>query len=281
MPDPVTAVLAGASILGAGANIFGAQSAADAQKAAAAQANAAVLQQQQQGLNAQKGYFDTSTAPISAIANKGVGDYSNLEAAIPGLTAPITMDQKTLEATPGYQFNLSQGERGVSLGAAAAGLSGAQAKAAATFATGLADSTYQNQFNNANTNKNNAFNFLLNTANLGTSAAGTYAAAGTSAGNADVTNSATVGGQLASNTIGAGNAQAAADIATGKNVSNAITGSAGAYAGGASNPFGNYGAAPGSAIPGAAGPTAVGGMYGPAPLVGNGAANYNSGNPIY
>jgi hypothetical protein len=241
MPDPVTAVMAGASILGAGANIFGAQSAADAQKQAAAQANATVLQQQQQGLQAQKNYFDTGNAPLSSIASKGVGDYANLEAAIPGLTAPITMDQKTLEATPGYQFNLSQGMRGVNLSGVGKGLSGAQAKAAATYATGLADSTYQNQFNNANTNKQNAFNFLLNTAQVGTNAAGQYGANSTSAGNADLTNSQSVGGTVSGNTIGAGNAQGAADVATGKNVGNALSGAAGAYASAPSNnPFGNY-----------------------------------------
>jgi len=268
MPDPVTAVMAGASILGAGANIFGAQSAADAQKAAAAQANATVLQQQQQGLAAQKGYFDTATAPIAGIAGQGAQAYSNLNAAIPGLTAPITMDQATLEKTPGYDWNLSQGERGVSLGAAAAGLSGAQAKAAATYATGLADSTYQNQFNNANTNKNNAFNFLLNTANVGTQAAGQYGAEGTVAGNAALGNSQQVGSTISGNTIGAGNAQAAADIATGKNISNALTGSAGAYAGG-QNPFGNYG------MYGAAG-NANGGTAAN-PLPGLTAADYGAG----
>jgi hypothetical protein len=116
-------------------------------------ANALVLQQQQQGLDAQKGYFDAGNKPLSDIATKGVGDYAALEAAIPGLTAPITMDQKTLEATPGYKFNLDQGIRGVNLSSVASGMSGAQAKAAAKYATGLADSTYQNQFNNANTNK--------------------------------------------------------------------------------------------------------------------------------
>lgn len=259
MPDPVTATIGAVAGIGSSiANIFGAQSAADAQKDAAAQASAAVLQQQQQGLTAQKGYFDTGNAPLSQIAQKGVGDYSNLEAAIPGLTAPITMDQKTLEATPGYQFNLSQGLRGVDLSSISRGLSGAQAKAAATYATGLADSTYQNQFNNANTNKNNAFNYLLNTANLGTSAAGQYGANSTSAGNAALGNSATVGNTLSGNAIGAGNAQAAADIATGKNVGSALTSASTAYAS-TQNPFGNYG------------------MYGAA----GGTNNYNSGNPIH
>lgn len=256
MPDPVTGVLAASSVLGAGANIFGAQSAAEAQREAADKANQAALQQQQQGLAAQKGYFDQSTKSLADIANKGVGAYDDLLKAIPGLTAPITMDQKSLEATPGYQFNLEQGLRGVNLSGVASGMSGAQAKAAARYATGLADSTYQNQFNNANTNKQNAFNFLLNTANVGTGAAGGYAAAGTSAGNAALGNSQAVGNTISGNTIGAGNATAAADIATGKNISNALTGSAGAYAG-SQNPFGNYGMY---------GATTLGGPNGPTPF---------------
>jgi hypothetical protein len=56
-----------------------------------------------------------------------------------------------LEQTPGYQFNLSQGLKATQSAAAAKGLgvSGAALKGAATYATGLADSTYQNQFNNS------------------------------------------------------------------------------------------------------------------------------------
>lgn len=257
MPDPVSAVLGGASILGAGANIFGAQSAADAQREATDKANALALQQQQKGLDAQKQYFDTGTKDLATIAGQGSEAYKNLLTAIPDLVKPITMDQKTLEATPGYQFNLEQGIRGVNLSGVGSGLSGAQAKAAAKYATGLADSTYQNQFNNANTNKTNAFNFLLGATTPGVGAAGTYASAGTSAGNAALGNTQAVGNTLSGNTIGAGNAQAAADIATGKNVGNAISGAAGSYASAPSNnPFGNYG------MYGAVGnPTKTGGLY--------------------
>jgi len=169
------------------------------------------------------------------------------------------MNQAQLEKTPGYQFNLSQGERGVSLGAAAAGLSGAQAKAAATYATGLADNTYQNQFNNANTNKNNAFNFLLGAAIPGVNAASTYAAAGTSAGNADVGNSQQVGANLSNNLTNAGQAQAAANIATGQQVGNAFGAASKLYGGSnvaSANPFGMYGSQ-----------TSIGGPNGPTPLV--------------
>jgi hypothetical protein len=242
MPDPVTGVLAGASVIGGASNIFGAQSAAEAQKEAAAQANSLALQQQQKGLDTQKSYFDTSTKDLASISAQGSEAYKNLLTAIPDLVKPITMDQKTLEATPGYQWNLEQGIRGVNLSGVGSGLSGAQAKAAARYATGLADSTYQNQFNNANTNKQNAFNFLLNSAQPGMTAAGTYAAAGTTAGNAALSNTQAVGNTISGNTVGAGNAQAAADIATGKNIGNMFSGAAGAYASAPSNnPFGNYG----------------------------------------
>ncbi len=56
-----------------------------------------------------------------------------------------------IEATPGYQFNQTQGQEGVQNSAAARGLSssGAALKGAATFASGLADSTYQNQYQDA------------------------------------------------------------------------------------------------------------------------------------
>ena len=66
---------------------------------------------------------------------------------------PGRMDQATLEQTPGYQFALSQGLQATQNSAAARGLgvSGAALKGAATFATGLADNTYQQQFNQLQT----------------------------------------------------------------------------------------------------------------------------------
>lgn len=61
---------------------------------------------------------------------------------------PPRMTQAELEQTPGYQFARSQGLQSVQNSAAARGLgvSGAAMKGAATFATGLADNTYQAQF---------------------------------------------------------------------------------------------------------------------------------------
>ncbi|MBS1021883.1 hypothetical protein JK207_07540 [Gluconobacter cerinus] len=59
------------------------------------------------------------------------------------------LTENYLTQTPGYQFNLNQGEQAATNSAAARGLanSGAALKGASTYASGLADNTYQNQFN--------------------------------------------------------------------------------------------------------------------------------------
>ncbi len=77
-----------------------------------------------------------------------------------------------LANTPGYQFALSQGLKGTNnqLASQGLGLSGAQAKGLSTYATGLADQTYNSQYNNAlstyNTNYQTAANNVANLQNL-------------------------------------------------------------------------------------------------------------------
>jgi hypothetical protein len=62
---------------------------------------------------------------------------------------PLQMTQAQLEQTPGYQFTRDQGLKMTQSAAAARGLgvSGASLKGAATYATGLANTTYKDQFN--------------------------------------------------------------------------------------------------------------------------------------
>ena len=150
------------------------------------------------------------------------GDTANtdLEAALPGLTAPINMNETTLQNTPGYQFNLTQGLKATQNAAAARGLgvSGAALKGAASYATGLADSTYQNQFNNALTNKTTAYNMLSGQQSLGENAA-------VGVGNTGVT----VGAAVGQNTIGAGNAAAGAALNTGSAVASGANTAAQGY----------------------------------------------------
>jgi hypothetical protein len=123
----------------------------------------------------------------------GGPDYVSMAAA----NLPGTMTQAELEQTPGYQFARSQGLKAVQSANAAKGLgvSGAALKGAAAFATGLADSTYQNQFTNQQnrfvdinslntgqqTQLQNEYTRLHDTAALGANAAATTATAGTQA----------------------------------------------------------------------------------------------------
>jgi len=131
------------------------------------------------------------------------------------------MDETALRNTPGYQFNLTQGLKATQNSAAARGLgiSGAALKGASTFATGLADSTYQNQFNNANINQTNAYNRLKGLIDTGESAA---------AGQGQI--GATTGNNIASAYGYGGNAAAAGYNQTGASLigaSNQIAGYAG------------------------------------------------------
>ena len=231
MPDPVTAIVGGT--LGSGvANIFGANKGKEDMAAAVAAANAQAEKMLEKGLDTQKSYFDSSTGTIRNIADTGAGVYGDLVSKLPDLTAPVTMSQADLEATPGYQFTQKQGIRGVDLSAASKGLSGAQAKAAAMFATDLANTTYKDQWNIANTNKENAFNRLLQTASVGADAGKTLASAGTSAGNAALGAATGTGTTQSNNLITKGKSDAAADTSIFGNVGNMLQSRAGLYANG-------------------------------------------------
>jgi hypothetical protein len=190
----VAAIAIGAGVVAAGASMYSSGKQADAAESAAntqAQSNQAAAAQQQ----AQYAQTVANLAPYNAAGqdslsqvNGANGDYNALSdfyntssanflageaSQMPTMTSaayvptqttaaalPGTMSQAQLEQTPGYQFNLAQGLKATQNSAAARGLgvSGAALKGAATYATGLADSTYQNQFNNAQTNYLDQYN---------------------------------------------------------------------------------------------------------------------------
>ncbi|MBR0560049.1 hypothetical protein [Neokomagataea anthophila] len=94
-------------------------------------------------------------------ANALLGNYATAgNNAINALNGGLT--QNFLENTPGYKWNLNQGEQAATNSAAARGLanSGAALKGASTYASGLADSTYQNQFSDTNALANYGYNAL-------------------------------------------------------------------------------------------------------------------------
>jgi hypothetical protein len=233
--------LVGAGISGA-ASIFGSsQQASASKKAAAIQAQSA-----QNAINAQQGMFNTTQNNLQPYLNTGTAASLKLGALLDDyradtplpdmLTQPMT--QAELEATPGYAFTLGQGLKATQNSAAARGLglSGAALKGAASYATGLSDSTYNTRWQQNMTqgqqiwqdqvaNKTNSFNRLLGASQLGANAAvglgNTSAAVGNSIGN-----SANLAGAASAAGIN-GAAAATTNGITG--VANAITGGISGY----------------------------------------------------
>lgn len=164
----VAAAIIGSAVVGGVVSSSASRRAANAQITAAKNANQTVTDAQGQIRNDLLPYSKGGTASYSQLLeslgpngplSRGAGSYTPFGEAAPvysqfGEAAPIyhdfNMTQANLEATPGYQFNLSQGLKAVQNSASARGLgiSGAAQKGAARFASGLADSTYQNQLNN-------------------------------------------------------------------------------------------------------------------------------------
>lgn len=205
----VAAAVLGAGAISAGASIYGSSSAASAQEAASEAATKAQLQM-----------FQEQQADLAPYMKEGENANTLLNGELPSLTAPVSMTESQLQQTPGYQFNLTQGLKATQSGAAARGLgiSGAAAKGAASYATGLADSTYQNQFSNAITSKQTTYNMLA-----GQQALGENAAAGAGSG------AITTGNSIANNITGAGNAAAAADVASGNAIGSAANSASQGY----------------------------------------------------
>lgn len=192
----VAVALVGSAVIGGVATAYSANQASKAQQSAAKNATA----EQQHMFDQVRGDLSPyNTAGQSALKQAaGMGPFN------------FNMSQGQLEETPGYQFNLAQGEKAVQNSAASRGLgvSGAAQKGAATYATGLADSTYQNQFNNALTTYNTNYGNLMNRATLGENAAAQTGAYGTQTANS-----------IAQNILGAGNASAAGAVGVGNAVS--------------------------------------------------------------
>src|SRR5580765_5317961 len=189
----VAAATIGSAVIGAGASMMSANKAAGAAKDAASQQQA-MYQTTRGDLSPYNVMGQNALDAAYGVAQRGPTgggpDYISMaQANLPG-----NMTRAQLEQTPGYQFTLAQGLKATQSAAAARGLgvSGAALKGAATYATGLADSTYANRFNESQQrftdfvhlnqgqqgNLTNAFSRYNALATLGQAAAAGTAAAG-------------------------------------------------------------------------------------------------------
>lgn len=192
--DPVTAIVgaAGAGLIG---NIVGGVTQSDAQRQAAhTQADMfnRIVQQEQPFLQA--GYGATNT--LQQALGLAPGNAGGLGQGY--LTQTFNPTQQQLEAYPGYQFNLTQGSRAIQnqMTPGSGALSGATLKSLMNFNQGLADTYYNNYFNQFQQQQNNIFNRLSNLAGLGQSAAGNLGNSGTQLGTGIASAQANAGGSL-------------------------------------------------------------------------------------
>lgn len=136
----------GAGALGAGASIWGANKAADAQKNAANQAASA----QQQAMDYQKANYEKASGNLDPFIKSGQGANSLLSAAY-GLGGDTALPDSVLARfmqSPDYQFALKGGSQALDNSAAAKGgvLGGNQIRAQTEYGSGLATQNLQNYF---------------------------------------------------------------------------------------------------------------------------------------
>jgi hypothetical protein len=218
MPDPVTGITAGASLLGGAMSARGASQAAETQTAAADRT--AALQKEmfdfqmkgqepfrQAGLTGQNRLMEL----LGLGGNTGAAGYGKYGR---------DFGMSDFQADPGYAFRLSEGQQALDRSAAARGglISGGALKAATRYGQDMGSQEYQNAFNRYQTNRSNQLQPLGNLMASGQAAASNQGVAagnyGTNAGQAYM-----AGGQ----------ATAAGQLGVGNTINNALGTTASSY----------------------------------------------------
>ncbi len=204
----IAAAVLGAGALGAGASIYGANKAASAQTSAGNASIAAIRDMFNQVKTSAQPYIDAGTGALPNL--QGLTDTQNPNSplsALLRLVTPGTDQTKTLEATPGFQFSNTYGQKAVGNALAARGLAGpggALARGGADYAEGLAGTQYSNIVQALLSSLTGGGNLLQGVVNSGTNALGSLTGA-----------AGTAGTGTASALTGIGNAQGGAATATG------------------------------------------------------------------
>ncbi len=217
-------------LIGSGSGLFGSIFGADKQADAAKQAAQLQAQSAANSLDFQKQQFATQQQNLAPWLQAGKGALSTLSGltSTPGqgllqgfdkqFQAP-TADQAA--QTPGYQFQLQQGQNAIQNSAAARGglVSGNAATGLDQYSQGLASENYGNTYNRAmqeylnsynifNNNQTNQYNRLAGLAGTGQNAATELGQLGQSAAGNVANINAVSGGQIGQNINNAGAATA-------------------------------------------------------------------------
>ncbi|CAG4900845.1 hypothetical protein [Paraburkholderia saeva] len=209
--------IAGGAIAAAGALGGAAISASGSKSAAGTQADAANNAAQLQWQQFQQ--LQQNLQPYMQLGQNSIPGLQSQLGTLGGMNFSFNPTEAQLEQTPGYQFTLQQGMKNTNNALAAKGLnlSGAQAKGLSSFTTGLADQTYQQQYQNALQNfqtnygmQSDQYNRLSGLVGLGQNAAAGVGNAGLQTANT-AGNFLTSGANAqAAGTIGASNAASSA-----------------------------------------------------------------------
>ena len=258
MPDPISAI-AGSSVLGAGASLFGASSAADAQREAAAASAAAQREAADKSIAAQREMFDIGRADLAPYRESGTAAQNQLRSFL-GIggdtTAPgygkYTKDfgMEDFTADPGSAFRLKTGLESLERSGAARGmgLSGAALKGITRYGQDYASNEYQNAFNRYQTNRAAQLDPLFKLYSGGQASAAGSAAQAQALGQ-NLGNTYTGLGQgIAQADVAAGNATASGYLNSANAITNALNQGMSSYTmnnylnrGGGINPY-SYGA---------------------------------------
>jgi hypothetical protein len=186
--------------------------AAKAQTTAAEQANNVAGEERNASIANYQPYLDSGKAANSELNTYlGLPSGDTTSADYGSLLKPFTGEDLT--STPGYQFQLQQGQQALDRKQASGGnyLSGAALKEGQRFAQGLAGTSFQAGYDRNAQDKSRVQNFLSSVAQLGQASAGNVANIRQNFSNA-----------FGQNTIGAGNAQAAGIIGQSNAIGGAI-----------------------------------------------------------
>ncbi len=239
----------GALVAGIGSIFGGLLGGSAASKAAKQQQQA-----EQQGINTIQTGEDQSIARLNPYLSSGSQASGILSGMLKtpgeGLLTPWTQQFQAptaaqAEQTPGYQFQLQQGENALQNSAAARGglLSGRTLADLNTYAQGTASTNYQNTFNNALTQYQSAYNTFQNNQNNTYNRLAGQQGVGLNAANTAGQITSNASGDIASLLAAQGKAAAGGTVGQANAWSGAIPGIGGALTGGYNflknlNPFG-------------------------------------------
>lgn len=220
--------VAGAVVVGAGINAYSSSQASKAQQQSVGDANAEAAREYDLTRGDQIDLLKQQRADQQPWLDAGKSSLAQLAsgtAAGGSLVKPFSLSD--FQADPGYDFRLSEGEKGIQRAASARGglYSGATLKALARFNQDTASGEYGNAYNRYNNDQNNQFSRLASIAGLGQSATNQVGQAGQNAYGTIASAGANASNNISQNLIGAGNARASGYVGG----ANAVTGGISQY----------------------------------------------------